>query len=101
MRRLLNWCAVALVTAVSLRLLWRREVELGVMCLVAIGVPLYFHRGLLDAASMARYSLAAFPMFLVLARWTPDGMRARGLDLGFQMLQALLAALFTAGVWAE
>jgi len=101
MRRLLNWSAVALVGAVTIHLIRRKEIELGLLSLVALGVPLYFHGGAFDAASMARYALAAFPLFIVLARWAPDGLRARGLDLGGQMVQVVLAVLFAGWWWAE
>ncbi len=101
MRRLLNWSAVALVGAVSVDLLRRKEIELGLLSLLAIGVPVYFHGGLFDAASMARYALGAFPLFIVLARWAPHGLRARGVDLGGQMVQVVLAMLFAGWWWAE
>jgi hypothetical protein len=101
MRRFLNWSAILLVSVASLHFLRRKELELALLTLLAVAVPLYFQRTLLDAASMARYALCAFPIFIALARWAPDGLRARALDSGFQMIQIVLAVMFAAIEWAE
>jgi len=101
MRRLLNWSAIVLVTVTSFVLLRRREVELGLIAALSLAVPLYFHDTLFDAASMARYTLASFPIFFVLARWLPEGNRGRAYDLGAQMFQIVLAILFATWRWAE
>jgi hypothetical protein len=101
MRRLLNWSALLLVVASSVHYLRRKELDLALLTLLSVAVPLYFQRTLLDAASMARYALCGFPIFIALARWAPDGTRARALDSGFQMLQVVLAVMFAAFEWAE
>jgi hypothetical protein len=101
MRRLLNWSAIALVLGVTAYLLKRREVELALLSFTSLAVPFLFHASILDAASMARYALCAFPLFLVLARWLPDGNRGRLYDCFAQMLQALLAVLFATWRWVE
>jgi hypothetical protein len=100
-RRLLNWSAVALVVATAIAL-WRwRQPELALLTAIAIAVPLYFHGGLFDAASMARYALAGFPLFIVLAKWLPEGKAGRAYDLGAQMLQIVLAVMFATWRWVE
>ncbi len=101
MRRLLNWSAIALVLGVTAYLLKRREVELALLSFASVAVPFLFHASILDAASMARYALCAFPLFLVLARWLPDGNRGRLYDCFAQMLQVLLAVLFATWRWVE
>ncbi len=101
MRRLLNWSAVALVGVAALTL-WRwREFELALLAAISIAVPVYFHGGLFDAASMARYALACFPVFLVLTKWFPQGSGARAYDLGAQMFQIVLAIMFATWRWVE
>jgi hypothetical protein len=101
MRRLLNWSAIALVLAVTLYLLKRRDVEFALICFGSILVPFFFHASVLDAASMARYALCAFPVFVVLARWLPGGTAGRMYDCFAQMLQAVLAVLFATWRWVE
>ncbi len=101
MRRLANWSAVALVAAAAIALWRRREPELALLAAVTIAVPVYFHGGLFDAASMARYALASFPVFIVLARWLPEGHSGRAYDLGAQMLQIVLAVMFATWRWVE
>jgi hypothetical protein len=66
-----------------------------------VALPFTFQRSLLDAASMGRYALVGFPVFLALARWVPDGPKARALDSGFQMVQVVLALCFATARWAE
>ncbi len=101
MRRLLNWSAIALAGVAAVTL-WRwREFELALLTVVSIAVPVYFHGGLFDAASMARYVLACFPMFIVLAKWLPRGNGARAYDLGAQMFQIALAIMFATWRWVE
>lgn len=101
MRRLLNWSAIALVAAASVHLLRRREVELGLVCLLTIAVPLAFQKTVFDAFGMARYALVAFPLFLVLARWTPGQLAQRIVGGGFVMFQVILALVFTTWRWGE
>jgi hypothetical protein len=101
MRRLLNWSAMALVLAVTAYLLKRRDIEFALLSFCSILIPFFFHGSVLDAASMARYALCAFPVFVVLARWLPDGTPARMYDCFAQMLQTLLAVLFATWRWVE
>jgi hypothetical protein len=101
MRRLLNWSALALVFLASVHLFRRKQWEMASLSLFALGIPLFFHATLFDAASMARYTLLAFPVFIVLARWTREGQRAWVLDTAFVMLQTMLFALFACWYWVE
>lgn len=101
MRRLENWSAVALALAAAAALWRSRDFELALLTAISIAVPVYFHGGLFDAASMARYALCCFPMFLVLAKWLPRGSRAQAYDLGAQMLQIVLAVMFATWRWVE
>lgn len=102
MQRLLNWSSVSLAFACAIALAWQRRGELALLCVVALAIPLYFHHSFVDMASMSRYALAAFPMFLVLAGWFPaDAPRSRYYDLGSQMLQVGLAVAFASARWLE
>lgn len=101
MLRLLNWGAIALVGAAGAELWRRRELELAFITWLCIAVPLAMEHSLLDAFSMARFALAAFPLFFVLARWAGDGERARVLGTASAMLQVLLAVCFATWRWVE
>jgi len=101
MRRLLNWSALVLAVAASAHLIKRRDFTLAVLTVLALALPLYLHKSLMDAASMARYALLAFPIFIVIARWTLRSPLAWVYDAGFAMLQAVLFALFAGWYWAE
>jgi len=101
-RRLLNWSSLALVGAACVHLLRRRELAHAALCVLTLALPLYFHKSVFDAASMGRYALSCFPVFIVLARWTRrPGPAAMATDWGFAMLQVVFFSLFTAWVWAE
>jgi hypothetical protein len=101
MLRLLNWGSVALVGVAGAEMLRRKEIELAVITWLSIAVPLATQRTLLDAFSMARFALAAFPLFFVLARWSGEGNRARVLGIAGAMLQVSLAVCFATWRWAE
>lgn len=101
MRRLLNWSAIGLVGSATVSWARRGEIEFALICLLSLAVPLYFQRSVFDAFGMARYAVVAFPLMIVLARWTPAGWRERGLDLVFAMLQVMLALVFATHRWAE
>jgi len=100
-RRLLNWSALALAFAGGAALLRRRRIAEGLLCWLTVGVPLYFHASILDAASMARYVLLAFPLFPLLAEWTREGIPRRVVDLAFPMTQVVLFSLYVNWYWAE
>lgn len=101
MRRLLNWSALGLVVAGSVHFVRRRRLDLALLTLLPVAVPLYFQRSPFDAASMARYALTSFPLFLFLARRLPDGRAGRAIDAGFLMFQLVLALNFATARWAE
>ncbi|HMJ11934.1 MAG TPA: glycosyltransferase 87 family protein [Polyangiaceae bacterium] len=101
MRRLLNWGALLLVLLSAVHWLRRKNFEFAALTLLTLAVPLVFHATLFDAASMARYTLLAFPVFIAIARWSLSGSRAWLTDTGFVMLQSMLFALFASNYWVE
>jgi hypothetical protein len=101
MRRFLNWSALALVASSAVHFVRRKRFDLALLAVLPVAIPLAFQRTLLDAASMGRYALVGFPIFLSLARWVPSGARARTLDTAFQMAQLVLALNFATARWAE
>ncbi len=101
MLRLLNWSSMAVMAAAGLALLRQRQVELGLITLLSVAVPLVVQRSVFDTMSFARFALAAFPMFFVLARWGGEGNRARVLGVACAMLQICLAICFVTWRWAE
>jgi hypothetical protein len=101
MRRLLNWSAIALSAGAAAHFVRRRRFDLALITMLPLAVPLYFQATLLDAASMGRYALTGFPLFLALARWVPEGAPTRALHFGFQMLQLVLALTFAMAKWGE
>jgi hypothetical protein len=100
-RRTLNWSALALVAAASAEFFRKKQWEWALLSVAAVGIPLFFHRTIFDAASMARYTLLAFPVFISLSRWTRGKSSAWIVDTGFLMLQTLLFALFACWYWVE
>jgi hypothetical protein len=100
-RRLLNWGALGATAAACVHLLRRREIDLALIAVLAVLVPLLFQRSVFDAFGMARYALVGFPLFIAIARWTPTGIRARATDVGFAMLQLVLALAFVSWRWGE
>jgi len=101
MLRLLNWSAIAVVAAAGVALWRQRQVELALIAWLSVAVPLVIQRSLFDTMSFARFALAAFPLFFVLARWGGDGNRARVLGVACAMLQICLAICFVTWRWAE
>lgn len=100
-RRLLNFSALALITAACVVEARRRRWELALTCALAVALPLYFQRTIFDAASMARYALFAFPVYALLAR-LPSGRNGRRfVELAFPLAQLVLFAAFAEGIWAE
>jgi hypothetical protein len=100
-RRLLNWSAIGATGAACAHLLRRREIDLALIPVLAVGVPLLFQRSIFDAFGMARYALVGFPLFIAVSRWTLSGVRARATDAGFAMLQVVLALVFVTWRWGE
>ncbi len=100
-RRLLNWSALGLVAVGALDFFRRRNWEMALISTFAMGIPLFFHHTFFDAASMARYALLAFPIFISLGRWTRRSSTAWIVDTGFMMLQTVLFALFACWYWVE
>ena len=101
MLRLLNWGAIALVASAGVALLRQRHVELALIAWLPVAVPLVMQRALFNTMSFARFALAAFPLFFVLARWGGGGNRARVLGVACAMLQICLAICFITWRWAE
>lgn len=101
-RRVLNWFALALCLFGGIALLRRRRVAEGLLVWLTVGVPLFFHASIFDAASMARYALVAFPLFPLLAEWVARGpLRRRAVELSFPMVQVTLFSLYVNWYWAE
>jgi len=100
MKRLLNWSAIGLGLAAAVHLLREKEVALALLSVLTLALPLVFFGQLFDLASMARYTLGAFPVFLVLARWL-RGRRDGPVHWGFAMAQVLLFTLFASWYWVE
>jgi hypothetical protein len=100
-RRELNWLALGLTAWAFAVLLRKREIAFAGITLLSVLVPLIAHGTVMDAASMARYAMVAFPIYLALARALPSGPGAQALDAAFLVMQAVLASLFGAGVWVE
>jgi hypothetical protein len=103
MRRLLNFSALVLTVAVTVHFFRRKDVAFGALTLLTVAVPLAAHGTIFDAASMSRYLMSAFPLYLALSRWFPENTTDRGrtVEYGFGALQMVLAMLFGAGQWAE
>jgi hypothetical protein len=101
MRRFLNWSALGLVVAAAIHFLKEKRLDLALLVVIPVFIPLAFQRTLLDAASMGRYALVGFPVFLALARWFPSGPRARTFDTAMQLAQLVLALNFATARWAE
>ena len=76
-------------------------IYIALLCVLTIATPLVFQRTVFDAFGMARYALCAFPIFLVLARWTPGELSGRTVGAGLAMFQAILAVVFATSRWGE
>jgi len=101
MRRLLNWSALGFAAVGSAWLIRERAAEEVSVVVLTFALPLFLQGGLFDAASMARYAILAFPLLVLLARWTTGNNAARYVDWGLGMLQVVLFSLFTSSLWAE
>lgn len=100
-RRILNWSALALVGAATIALARTRRLAEATVCVGAIALPLWFHRTIFDAASMARYALLAFPIYPYLASLRTSETRRMAMDASFAMAGVVLFAAYTGWYWLE
>lgn len=100
-RRVLNWSALGLVSAATVTFARRRKFAEATLCVTSLAVPLYFHRTVFDAASMARYALLAFPIFPWVAEHRSSEERRLYMDTTFAMAQLVLFCAYTGWYWVE
>lgn len=100
-RRVLNGSALALIAAATVSLARARRFAEASVCALSVALPLYFHRTIFDAASMARYALLAFPIYPYLASLRTTEVRRLVLDNAFAMAGVVLFSAYTGWYWIE
>jgi hypothetical protein len=88
--RLLNFAAAVTALAAGLILIRRREWAFGAYALISILIPLSYQTSL---QSMARYVMAIFPVFIVLATFGSSRRVDQVIRVVFIALLSLMSAM--------